>query len=387
MEPVSDEKKKTKQRTRRKKSVSADTGKLPGSLVASPDSVAPRVQVIAFNQEEMIEKELSDLNEINSILEKWQVTWVNIDGLGDVHTIGIIGQIFGLHPLALEDVLNPHQRSKLEQFADHYFFVIHMPRLAEELETEQVSIFFGRKFVVTFQEDIPHDCFDAVRQRIRKNRGLLHKYKADYLAYSLIDAVIDAYFPVLESCGEQLDEVEQGILLQPGRGIISRIHDIKRALLILRRTIWPQREAVNMLLREPIDFIEEETKFHLRDCYDHLVRLIDLIETYRERAADLMDLNFSTISNQMNEVIKVLTIMSTIFIPLTFISSIYGMNFNTEMSPLNMPELKWYFGYPFSLLLMFVIAVAMIVFFRLRGWIGSKDVKEPQPLKHSPPLE
>ena len=209
-----------------------------------------------------------------------------------------------------------------------------------------------------------------VRARLRKGQSRLREAKTDYLMYALLDAVIDNYFPVLEEYGEQLERLEQALLAHPTPDSILRIHDIKRALLTLRRVIWPQREALNSLLRDEIPFLTPETHLHLRDCYDHTVQLIDLIETYRELSSDLTDVYLSSISNRTNEIMRVLTVIATLFTPLTFIAGIYGMNFNTDVSPWNMPELKWYWGYPFALMVMALVALTQLEFFWRRGWIG-----------------
>jgi magnesium transporter len=236
------------------------------------------------------------------------------------------------------------------------------------LESEQVSLFLGPDFVVTFQER-PGDCLEPVRERIRKKVARIRDAGPGYLTYSILDAVIDHFFPLLEAYGERLETLEDRIILRPDRSVVAEIHDMKRELLYVRRAIWPQREALNTLVRDDIPHISAETRLYLRDCYDHCVRLIDLVETYREVCSDLMDLYLSSISNRMNEIMKVLTIISTLFIPLTFVVGVYGMNFDTA-SPWNMPELKWYFGYPLCLALMAAITVGQIFFFRRKGWIG-----------------
>jgi magnesium transporter len=257
-----------------------------------------------------------------------------------------------------------------------------MAWLGEQLETEQLSLFLGKNFVLTFQEGMPGDCLEVIRERIRKKGGRIHDAGLDYLAYALLDAVVDAYFPILEQYGERLEEVEDEIGGKPASSTIARIHAIKRNLLTLRRVVWPQRETFNTLLREETPHISAETRLYFRDCYDHVTQIIDLVETYRELGADLTDIYLSTVSNRTNEIMRVLTVISTIFIPLTFICSIYGMNFNPETSPWNMPELNWYWGYPLALLLMLSVAVGQLLFFRRRGWLGSPKIlggerKEP----------
>jgi magnesium transporter len=245
-----------------------------------------------------------------------------------------------------------------------------MASLNDRLETEQLSIFLGNDFVLTFQDSLPGDCLDAVRNRIRTGLGRLRHAGPDHLAYALLDAVVDGNFPVLEHYGEMLDGMEDIVLDRPTQQVLSQIHSIKRDLLTLRRACWPLRDALHTLLREPIAMISEETRVYLRDCYDHALRIIELIETYRELCADLVDLYLSSVNNRMSEVMKVLTVFSTVFIPLTFIAGIYGMNFHPEDSPLNMPELTWYWGYPAVLLLMAVVASAILFYIWRMGWMA-----------------
>jgi magnesium transporter len=267
-------------------------------------------------------------------------------------------------------VVNVHQRSKVDTFGDRTFIVTHMLRMVEHLQSEQLSLFLGPNFVITFQEEAGWDCFEPLRDRIRKQVAKLCAAGPGHLAYAILDAVIDHYFPVLEIFGERLESLEDRILLNPDRAVVGEIHDLKRELLHVRRAVWPQREALNTLVRDEIPHINAEARLYLRDCYDHCVRIIDLVETYREVCSDLMDLYLSSISNRMNEIMKVLTIISTVFIPLTFIVGIYGMNFDTS-SPYNMPELKWRWGYSLCLVVMVVITIGQVLFFRRKGWIGS----------------
>ncbi len=243
-----------------------------------------------------------------------------------------------------------------------------MIELNEHMETEQVSVFLGPKWVVTFLED-PGDAFDPVRRRLRENRGCIRASGAGYLAYALLDAVVDAYFPVVEKYGEKLDELEDEVVDRPDQGTIARAHAVKRDLRQLRRAIWPLREALNVLTRDTSGLVDDGTRVFLRDCYDHTVQIIDLVETYRELDADLTDLYLSSLSNRLNEVMKVLTVIATIFCRMTFIAGVYGMNFDTQVSPWNMPELHWPLGYLFSWGLMAASAVGMLGFFGWMGWI------------------
>ncbi len=339
--------------------------------MADPTAPKPVITVIAYGSDGCSEQAIRDVADVQAYLARWPVTWINVDGLGDVQTIARLADILGLHRLAVEDTINTHQRAKVEHYPNHLFMVAHMATYNDHLDTEQLSLYLGRNFVVTFQGGQPGDPFDPVRERIRRAVGHVRQSGADHLAYCLIDAVIDGYFPVLETTGERLEVLEDEILGCPTSGTSARVHEIKRNLMTLRRAIWPLREAMNSLVRDPSPLVNDETRLYLRDCYDHTVRVIDFIETYRELGSDLMDLYLSSVSQRMTEVMKVLTIIATIFIPLTFISSIYGMNFQTDRSPWNMPELTWYFGYPFALGLMAMIALAMLYYFGRKGWLRS----------------
>jgi magnesium transporter len=242
--------------------------------------------------------------------------------------------------------------------------------LVGHLETEQFSIFLGKNFVVMFQEQ-PGDCFDPVRQRIRTDRGIIRSEGPDYLAYALVDAVIDSYYPVLEEYSDRMEALDEAVTDHKPAETIARIHNLRTELLGVRRAIWPHRELVNALIRDPHPLVHDTTRVYLRDCFDHSVQIIDMVETYREMCADLTDYAMTTAGTRLNEIMKVLTIIATIFIPLSFIASLYGMNFSPEASPLNMPELRWYWGYPFALSLMAAVAAALLGYFWHKGWIGA----------------
>ncbi|HSG81913.1 MAG TPA: magnesium/cobalt transporter CorA [Gemmatimonadota bacterium] len=345
-------------------------GTAPGTLVADPESPHPVVTVMAYDGEVLEERTTADLDDLLEFKDRRRVLWVNVDGLGDAATVERIGKIFGLHDLALEDVLNQHQRPKLEDYSSFLFFVARMPQFVEDsLHSEQLSLFLGQNFVVTFQER-EGDCFDPVRRRIRESQRARHA-EADYLAYALLDAVVDSYFPVMEKLADKLEVLERAILADPAASLVSQIHQARHELLVLRRGIWPMRDALNSLLRDPNTLVSETTNTYLRDCHDHSVRIIDLVESYRELCSGLIELYQSTVGHRMNEIMKVLTIIATIFIPLTFIAGVYGMNFDRSASPWNMPELGWYWGYPLTLLLMAGVALLMTVYFVRKRWIGS----------------
>ena len=344
-------------------------GTAPGTLIADPDSPPPRIHVIAFGEDAVDEAEVDGVDALRDHLGRRPVTWINVAGIGDADAIQAMGDVFGLHRLALEDVMNVHQRAKVEEYPDHLFIVLRMAQVANgAVETEQLSIFLGRDYVLTFQER-RGDCLDPVRQRLRAGRGRISAPGSDYLAYALIDAVVDHYFPVLEHYGERLEALENAVVHEPEPDTLTAIHQIKRELLALRRGIWPLREAISSLLRDPVAVVTDETRLYLRDCYDHTIQVIDLLENYREIASGLLDVYLSSISNRMNDVMRVLTVIATIFIPLTFIAGIYGTNFDTAASPWNLPELHWYWGYPFMLGVMLVIVLGLLAFFRRKGWL------------------
>ena len=342
-----------------------------------PDAAPSKMRVLAYDGQELKEEAITDLTQLKPLLDKFPVTWLDVDGLADAALLKNIGDFFSFHRLAMEDVVSTNQRAKLEEYPDYHFIVMRMIfGESVPIDTDQLSMFIGSNFLVTFQEK-RGACLEGVRERIRASRGRIRFSGPDYLFYALIDSVIDAYFPVLERYGELIDELEDSIIKYAASGTVSRVHSIKRDLLHLRRAIWPLREVLNTLIRDPHPLIHEETRFYLRDCYDHIVRIMDFVENYRELAADLRDLYLSIVSNRMNEIMKVLTVIATIFIPLTFIVGVYGMNFNTAVSPWNMPELNWYYGYPIVLGGMLLLTLTMLYAFYRRGWIGAPNPVDP----------
>jgi magnesium transporter len=365
-------------RPRRKRST--PPGAPPGTLIAPANAAQSKVQCIHYGPSGLVEMGAIGAEDLVPLAAGQTVRWVNVDHLGDAQTIKKIGEVFGLHPLALEDIVDAHQRPKVDVYDEHLLIITRVPVYSpsdEEagstrLETKQVAICLGADFVVTFQE-AAGQTFAPVLQRLRATDGRLRARGADYLAYALIDAAVDAYFPLLETYGEQVEDVEIQVVEQPQIGQITRIHDLKRNLLTARRSVWPQREMLNALVRDDSPFIGSQTQIYLRDCYDHTIQLIDMIETYREIASGLIDIHLSSVSNRMNEVMKVLTIISTIFIPLTFIVGVYGMNFDPAASRWNMPELGARYGYPVVLLVMAAIAVILVWAFWRRGWIGKGE--------------
>jgi len=345
----------------------------PGTLTADPGAARSTIRIIAYGPDSFVDQTINDPTKILECLHKHPVTWVNVDGLGDIETLKTLGEIFGLHKLAQADVLNVGQRPKVDEYENYLFIVSRMidrqgdgqgdPKNDHRLGTEQLSMFMGRDYVLTFQE-WSGDCLDAIRLRAKEKRGRVRDAGADYLAYAILDAVVDEYFPVIESYGDLLEQLEDEALVRPRPGTATRVHKIKRDLLVLRRAMWPLREAINALQRGTSTLITTETRLYVRDAYDHCVQILDLVEIYRELCTGLLEMYMTSITHRMNEVMKLLTIISTIFIPLTFIAGVYGMNFK------NQPEYEWTFGYPLVLSLMLAMCVVMLTFFHRKGWLG-----------------
>ncbi|MDA1213598.1 MAG: magnesium/cobalt transporter CorA, partial [Planctomycetota bacterium] len=301
-------------------------GASPGTVIVDPEGSRPQIHVMCYGPDSFYEQTLTRVSEIDEHIGKEPVTWIHIDGLGDIEILQQLAERFGIHPLALEDVVNVHQRAKVDEYSNHLFIVGRMVTLESELRSEQVSIFLGPNYVLTFIED-PGDCFDPLRDRLKKGHGRHRQTGPDYLVYCLLDAIIDAYFPVLEEYGNRLDDLENQEIQTRNASLISVIHSFRRELLFLRKSIWPCRETIGLLLRDFPRQFQDETRVYLRDCYDHTVQIIEVAEMYRDMCSDLRDFLFTMISTRTNEIMKVLTIMSTIFIPLTFIVGVYGMNF------------------------------------------------------------
>lgn len=346
-------------------------GSLPGTLSIQPDATPPDIILIDYNQTHATRKQLATPEECLPYLDTDSVSWVDVQGLGSENILQRLGHVFKLHPLLLEDVVNVPQRPKVEEYEDQLVIITRMVLPKESgfgFYSEQVSFVLGQHYLLTVQEEPEHDCFEQVRTRIHNNKGTLRKHGADYLAYTLIDAIIDGFFPVLEDYGEHIEDLEEEVVTNPTKQTLEKIYRVRRELLTLRRAIWPQRDAINILIRDDSEIISDHVRVYLRDCYDHAVQVLDMVETYRELASGLMDVYLSAVSNKMNEIMKLLTVISSIFIPLTFIAGVYGMNFNTEKSPWNMPELNWYWGYPLCWATMIAIAAGLIYFFWRRGW-------------------
>jgi len=348
-----------------------EQGSVPGTLTIDKEAPPTTIVLIDYKEAERTRVQLEKPEDCERYLDTESVSWVDVLGLGSEEVLLRLGKVFKLHPLVLEDIVNVPQRPKVEDYEDHLVIITQMVLLKEQgssFWSEQVSFVLGKHYLLTVQEEPKRDCFQPVRDRIRTGKGTIRKQGADYLAYTLLDAIMDGFFPVLETYGERIEELEEEVVTNPTRQTLEKIYRVRRELLALRRAIWPQRDAINALIRDGSDLISPEVRVYLRDCYDHAVQVMDLVETYRELASGLMDVYLSSVGNRMNEIMKFLTVMSSIFIPLTFIAGIYGMNFNTDKSAWNMPELNWYWGYPLCLAVMLAIAAGLVFFFWRRGW-------------------
>jgi magnesium transporter len=339
----------------------------PGTIVHVGEERHGRVKlsVMGYDEKQFQEKEVDTIEEVIFKEKTSKVTWLNIDGVHQPEIIEQVGKHFGLHPLVLEDIANTGQRPKMEDFDDYIFVVLRMLRFDEkenETKTEQISIILGADFVISFQEK-EGDVFDPIRERIRNNKGRLRKMGADYLAYALIDAIVDNYFMILEKLGEAIEEVEDKLVTNPTAETLQTIHDLKREMVFLHKSVWPLREVINRLERSESPLINKSTCIYLRDVYDHTIQVMDSVETFRDMLSGMLDIYLSSVSNRMNEVMKVLTVIATIFIPLTFVAGVYGMNFK------DMPELGQIWGYPAILALMLTIALVMVIYFRRKKWI------------------
>lgn len=347
-----------------------DPGSEPGTLSIEPDAKPSKITLIDYNANHAVRKINIPPSACISYLEKETVSWIDVQGLGSEAVLKQVGEIFNLHPLLLEEVVNVPQRPKVEDYKEQLLIICQMIRPTPDedgFETEQVGFVLGKKYLLTFQEDFITDCFDVVRDRIRTNQGKVRQEKADYLTYLLLDALIDGYFPVAEDYEERIEAIEDDIIRNPTRQTMEELYNVRRELLALRRLIWPLRNTINLLIKDHSGLISSEVQIYLRDCYDHVIQLWEIIEAYRELASSLMELYESAMGNRMNEVMKFLTVISTIFNPLTFIAGVYGMNFK------HMPELDWELGYYVCLGLMAAIAAGLIYFFWRQGWFSPTD--------------
>jgi len=347
--------------------ISKKTGMPPGTLmhIGERKTDKVRLNLINYSETEFEEKEIKNIEETFLYKDKSSITWINIDGLHDVDIIARIGNEFNLHPLIMEDILHTDQRPKMDDF-DNYLFIVTRMLYYNDTEhrivSEQFSLILWQNTVISFQER-SGDVFEYVRERIRKDKGRIRKMGSDYLLYALMDSLVDSYLVVLENTGERVEELEEDLLNNPEPGTLESIHKFKRELIFLRKSLWPLREIIGNLQRGESDLVQENTTVFFKDVYDHTIHVIDTVETYRDLVSGMMDVFLSNVSNRMNEVMKMLTVIATIFIPLTFIAGIYGMNFS------NMPELSWRYGYFIALGVMLILGVIMVIWFKRKKFL------------------
>jgi magnesium transporter len=339
----------------------------PGTMVFDGERKVEKTRITIFDYDEanLQEKEVQTVEECFPFKDEPTVTWVNIDGVHDVEIVEKIGEHFGIHPLVQEDIVHTGQRPKMEDFDDYLFIVIKMlfyDDEKDEISAEQVSLLIGDNYVISFQEK-EGDVFEPVRERLRTRKGRIIKQGADYLAYALLDTIVDSYFSILEKTGDRIELLEEELITEPSPGTVGIIQRMKREMIFLRKSIWPLREVIASLERDESPLIRESTNVFLRDVYDHTIQVIDTVEALRDMIGGMLDIYLSSVSNRMNEVMKVLTIIATIFIPLTFIAGVYGMNFE------NMPELRVPWAYPVVWVVMGVVGLLMVLFFRRKRWL------------------
>jgi magnesium transporter len=343
------------------------TGLPPGTIVYSGTEQTARVKLtlIEYNEKEFFEKEFHDLSDCLEHLRPDMVRWINVDGIHNIDFIHVIGERFSLHPLTLEDIANTDQRPKFEEYDTYLVSIMKMLYFENEVQAEQLSIvLLDNNTVISFQEAEGGDAFDIIRNRIRQGKGRVRKLGADYLSYCLIDAVVDFYFVIIEKIGDRLEELEEELIENPTRATLLQLHNMKREMISLRKAVWPVRELINNLERCENKLIKKTTRIFLRDVYDHSIRIIETVETYRDLLSGMMDIYLSSQSNKMNEVMKVLTIITTIFVPVTFIAGVYGMNFKH-----NFPEIDSPYGYPIVMGFMIVVILGLLLYFRKKKWL------------------
>lgn len=359
---------KRRRKTHRESPFENKAGQSPGTaiFIGERKQDETRLEVMRYSADRVEEVRNATLADCRPPDDGNEVVWVNVFGIHDVELIGALGDRFQIHPLTLEDIVNTSQRPKTEEFDEYFFVVLKMLNYIpadRDIEIETMSLILGRNFVLSFQERQGDD-FEPARERIRTGKGRIRRMAADYLAYALMDAVVDGYFVALEQIGDHIETIEDEIVTAPAPGHMREIHRLKREILFIRKSVWPLREEVSSLLKTDSSLIRNETRVYLRDVYDHTIRVIDMVETCRDILSSMHDTYLTSVSNRMNEVMKVLTIIATIFIPLTFIVGVYGMNFQ------HMPELAWRWGYFGVWGFMIALSAGMILYFRKRGWLG-----------------
>ncbi len=353
-------------RTIRKRS--QKSGLPPGTLVhiGRQRAEKAKITVIDYDEKQFAEEQFESIDACFAFKDKPTVTWINIDGIHQSEIIEKTGACYNLHPLVLEDIQNTEQRPKIESYADYLYIVLKMLYFDDAsgaVSTEQVSLIVGQNYVISFQEGVEGDVFGHLRERLRNEKGRARKLGADYLAYSLIDAIVDNYFVILEKLGENIEMLEEKLVTNPTTTTLHDIHFLKREMIYLRKAVWPLREVISIFSRTDSDIVQESTRIYLRDVYDHTIQVIDTVESYRDMVSGMLDIYLSSVSNRMNAVMKVLTIIATIFMPLTFLAGVYGMNFK------HMPELEWRYGYFMLWGVMLIIAIWMLIFFRKKKWL------------------
>lgn len=352
-------------------------GTPPATLLVHEEAsdAPPKLRYARYDENSLEVRSITSVDELPEVTPDGPVLWVELDGLSDISLLQALGKRFGLHPLSLEDVLNVGQRPKVEPYEHHIFIVAQMVLQDEDgtVSSEQVSMFLGPGFLISIEEDPSTDTFAPVHERLKTGRGLIRKQKADYLNYALLDAIVDHHFPMLESIGEVLQHLDNEVISNPSPTHVHQLHECKRLMSNLRRYVWPERDVINALLHDESGLIRKDTKVYLRDCYDHTIQVMDLLESYRDVASGLMEMYLSSVGMRTNEIMRVLTVISSIFIPLTFLAGVWGMNFQAEKDgqsfPWNMPELHHPYGYPGCLLLMATIAVVQVFYFKRKKWL------------------
>jgi magnesium transporter len=362
-------KKKGRRRRRHAPVVSASLppGSSPGTLMPAPEQLSTHISVMGYGPVGYAESVITNVDEITPILAAWPNAWVKVTGLKDVSTIEALGNYFGLHRLVLEDVVNVTNRSKVEEYENYLFLSVKQGKLSDQFDTEHFSMVLREKLVITFQEK-PEDCFTLIKDRIRGGLGKIRQYSTDYLACAILDAIVDSYYPILETINQKLETLETDVVHERGQDTISRIHNLKMDLLYMHRAIYPMRDIINVLAHDDYDYVNTAVLHYFRDCHDQCIQITELTEFYRDVASGLMNTYLAFSGHKMNEVMKILTIISVIFMPLTFIVGVYGMNFDTS-KPLNMPELHWPHGYLMVWFIMITITLFMLGWFRKKGWI------------------
>ena len=345
----------------------AEIHSVPGSggYVGEKRETDVKLQVLDYNENVVIEKELSSVSDILSYIGKNTVTWLNVSGVHNESILQELGKCFNIHPLVLEDIANTTQRPKLDEYDDYLFVVLKMINLesnSEEIVMEQISLIVGKDYVISLQEK-EGDVLDSLRQRIRYGKGKIRKQGSDYLLYGIFDCVVDYYFTVLENVGESIENLEENLMHSPDQKLLNRIYGLKRELVFMRKSVWPMREVVSAIQHSDHDIIKQSTSVFFRDVYDHTIQIVETVETFRDMMTGMLDLYLSTVSNRMNEVMKVLTIFAAIFIPLTFIAGVYGMNFEF------MPELKWKLGYAVWWVVVVSLTIGMLIYFKRKKWL------------------